>query len=126
MNHHFESTAESLIKEASKMGFQNLKCKLGTFADLYIQLMSCYNTGDYLTFFQVNCYDKIKCILFHHMNYILFFQLWDVLFPKSIKQCKEYKKLTFYIHVHFAILPKRKLYAQNTGYGKINNAIHIL
>ncbi|EZA57815.1 LisH domain-containing protein ARMC9 [Ooceraea biroi] len=56
------STAESLIKEASKMGFQNLQCKLGTITDLYAQLMFCYHTGNYLTFFQNNANEIEKRI----------------------------------------------------------------
>ncbi|KYN03042.1 LisH domain-containing protein ARMC9 [Cyphomyrmex costatus] len=89
LDHNFESTAEALIQEASKMGFQTLGCKLEEVTDLYDQLMLYYNTGDYSTFFQ----------------------LWSNLFSDSIKQCEEYKKLTFYLHVYFAVLPKRKLYA---------------
>ncbi|XP_029669682.1 uncharacterized protein LOC115239350 [Formica exsecta] len=88
LDHNFESTAEALIQEVSKMGFQNSACKLESTADPYAQLILCYNIGDYSTFFQ----------------------LWNDLFSNSTKQCKEYKKLTFYLHVHFAILPKRKLY----------------
>lgn len=86
--HNFRSTAESLIKEASKLGFPNLERELEIIADPCVQLMFCYDTGDYLTFFQ----------------------LWSALFPESIKQCEKYKKLTFYLRVHFAVLPKRKLY----------------
>lgn len=37
------------------------------------------------------------------------FQLWEDLFSNNTKQYEEYKKLTFYLHVHFAILPKREL-----------------
>ncbi|XP_070164881.1 lisH domain-containing protein ARMC9 [Polyergus mexicanus] len=88
LDHNFESTAEALIQEVSKMGFQNSACKLEITADPYAQLILCYNIGDYSTFFQ----------------------LWNDLFSNSTKQCEEYKKLTFYLHVHFAILPKRKLY----------------
>jgi len=35
LDHNFESTAEALIQEASKMGFQNLGCKLGEVTDPY-------------------------------------------------------------------------------------------
>ncbi|KYM86613.1 LisH domain-containing protein ARMC9 [Atta colombica] len=97
LDHNFESTAEALIQEALKMGFQTLKHKLGKVIDPYVQLMLCYNMGDYSTFFQ----------------------LWSNLFSNSIKQCEEYKKLTFYLHVYFAILPKRKLHANQHKYGKI-------
>ncbi|XP_071570887.1 lisH domain-containing protein ARMC9 [Temnothorax nylanderi] len=89
LDHDFESTAEALVQEASKMGFQNLGHKLGEVIDPYVRLMLCYNTGDYSTFFQ----------------------LWNDLFSDNIKQCEEYKKLTFYLHVHFAVLPKRKSHA---------------
>ncbi|XP_050460553.1 lisH domain-containing protein ARMC9-like [Cataglyphis hispanica] len=88
LDHNFESTAKTLIQEVSKMGFQNSACKLETTADPYAQLILYYNIGDYSTFFQ----------------------LWNDLFSNSTKQCEEYKKLTFYLHVHFAILPKRNLY----------------
>ncbi|XP_029160114.1 lisH domain-containing protein ARMC9-like [Nylanderia fulva] len=89
MDHNLENTAEVLIQEVSKMGFQNSARKLKATVDPYAQLILCYNTGDYSTFFQ----------------------LWKDLFPNGIKQCEEYKKFTFYLHVHFAILPKRKFYA---------------
>ncbi|XP_077261846.1 lisH domain-containing protein ARMC9 isoform X2 [Temnothorax americanus] len=89
LDHDFESTAEALVQEASKMGFQNLGHKLGEVTDPYVQLMLCHDTGDYSTFFQ----------------------LWNDLFSDNIKQCEEYKKLTFYLHVHFAVLPKRKSHA---------------
>ncbi|XP_025154595.1 lisH domain-containing protein ARMC9 isoform X2 [Harpegnathos saltator] len=89
LDHKFESTAETLIQEASKMGFQNLEYKSRDFTDPYAQLTKCYNTGNYSTFFQ----------------------LWDDLFSDSTKQSEEYKKLTFYLHVYFAILPVCKLYA---------------
>lgn len=56
MDHAFESTAEALIQEASKMGFHNLRCKSGEVTDLYDHLMLYYNTGDYSTFFQVKIY----------------------------------------------------------------------
>ncbi|GAB1862919.1 LisH domain-containing protein ARMC9-like [Camponotus japonicus] len=87
LDHNFESTAEALIQEVSKMGFQNSTYKLEATADPYAQLILCFNIGDYSTFFQ----------------------LWEDLFSNNTKQCEEYKKLTFYLHVHFAILPKRKL-----------------
>ncbi|XP_018349141.1 PREDICTED: lisH domain-containing protein ARMC9-like isoform X2 [Trachymyrmex septentrionalis] len=100
LDHNFESTAEALIQEASKMGFQTLEYKLGEVTDPYVQLIQCYNTGDYSTFFQ----------------------LWNNLFSSSIKQCEEYKKLTFYLHVYFAVLPKRKLHTnQYKKYGKTDN-----
>lgn len=35
------------------MGFQNLEGKLGTITDHYAWLITCFDTGDYLTFFQV-------------------------------------------------------------------------
>ncbi|XP_071646591.1 lisH domain-containing protein ARMC9 isoform X2 [Temnothorax longispinosus] len=89
LDHDFESTAEALVQEASKMGFQNLGHKLGEVTDPYVQLMLCHDTGDYSTFFQ----------------------LWNDLFSDNTKQCEEYKKLTFYLHVHFAVLPKRKSHA---------------
>lgn len=62
LDHNFKSTAEALIQEASKMGFQNLGCKLGDVTDPFVQLILYYNTGDYSTFFQVkNClYNSIK------------------------------------------------------------------
>ncbi|XP_072750556.1 lisH domain-containing protein ARMC9 isoform X2 [Anoplolepis gracilipes] len=89
LEHNFENTAEALIQEVSKMGFHN-SCKLEpNTTDPYAQLILNFNIGDYSTFFQ----------------------LWKDLFSNSIRQCEEYKKLTFYLHVHFAILPKRKLYA---------------
>jgi len=56
LDHNFKSTAEALIQEASKMGFQNLRCKLGEVTDPYVQLMLYYNTGDYSMFFQVKNY----------------------------------------------------------------------
>jgi len=56
LDHNFESTAEALIQEALKMGFQTLKHKLGKVIDPYVQLMLCYNMGDYSTFFQVKKY----------------------------------------------------------------------
>ncbi|EGI58838.1 LisH domain-containing protein ARMC9 [Acromyrmex echinatior] len=52
LDHNFESTAEALIQEALQMGFQTLKRKLGEVTDPHVQLMLCYNTGDYSTFFQ--------------------------------------------------------------------------
>ncbi|TGZ49648.1 LisH domain-containing protein ARMC9 [Temnothorax longispinosus] len=52
LDHDFESTAEALVQEASKMGFQNLGHKLGEVTDPYVQLMLCHDTGDYSTFFQ--------------------------------------------------------------------------
>jgi len=61
---------------------------------------------------------KIKCLqlnLYKRLNRYKIdmrfhsFQLWEDLFSNNTKQCEEYKKLTFYLHVHFAILPKRKL-----------------
>ncbi|XP_036141543.1 lisH domain-containing protein ARMC9 isoform X2 [Monomorium pharaonis] len=89
LDHDFGNTAEALIQEASRMGFQNLEnCKLENVTDPYNQLMIYYNTGDHSTFFQ----------------------LWNGLFSDNVKQCEEYKKLTFYLHVHFAVLPKRKLH----------------
>jgi len=52
--------------------------------------------------------------------------LWNNLFSDSIKQCEEYKKLTFYLRVHFAVLPKRKLYADRCKeYGKKDNNISL-
>ncbi|XP_032666235.1 lisH domain-containing protein ARMC9 isoform X1 [Odontomachus brunneus] len=89
VDHNFESTAESLVQEASKIGFQNFEYKLKDFMDPHAQLILCYNVGNYSTFFQ----------------------LWNDVFSDSTKQCKEYKKLTFYLHVYFAILPICKLYA---------------
>lgn len=56
LDNNFESTAEALIQEASKMGFQNLGCNLEEVTDPYIQLMLYYNTGDYSMFFQVMHY----------------------------------------------------------------------
>jgi len=56
LDHNFKSTAEALIQEASKMGFQNLGCKLGEVTDPYVQLMLYYNAGDYSMFFQVKNY----------------------------------------------------------------------
>lgn len=35
------------------------------------------------------------------------FQAWDDLVPSTIKEVFDYKKLTFYLHIHFAILPFR-------------------
>ncbi|XP_018302916.1 lisH domain-containing protein ARMC9 [Mycetomoellerius zeteki] len=99
LDHNFESTAEALVQEASKMGFQTLEHKLKEVTDPYVQLMLCYNIGDYSTFFQ----------------------LWSNLFSDSIKQCEEYKKLTFYLHVYFAVLPKRKLHTNRCKeYDKTN------
>lgn len=65
LNHNLESTAEALIQETSKMGFQNLECKLGVSTNLYAQLMLCYNTGNYTTFFQVKSYlyNSVRCKL---------------------------------------------------------------
>ncbi|KAJ9591199.1 hypothetical protein L9F63_002270 [Diploptera punctata] len=37
-----------------------------------------------------------------------FFNAWENLVPSSIQEKIEYKKLTFYLHVHFAVLPLRK------------------
>lgn len=55
------------------------------------------------------------------------FQLWNDLFSNSTKQCEEYKKLTFYLHVHFAILPKRKLYVdQYKEHGKKDKLLIIM
>ncbi|XP_011642930.1 lisH domain-containing protein ARMC9-like isoform X2 [Pogonomyrmex barbatus] len=105
LDHNFDNTAKALIQEASKMGFQNLKSKLGTITDPYVQLILCYNSGDYSTFFQ----------------------LWnDLFFTDNIKQCEEYKKLTFYLHVHFAVLPKRKLYADRCKVDDLTSEINIL
>ena len=39
---------------------------------------------------------------------IYFLQAWENLVPPSIQEKLEYKKLTFYLHVHFAVLPLRK------------------
>jgi hypothetical protein len=36
------------------------------------------------------------------------FQAWQVLVPPSIQEKLECKKLTFYLHLHFAVLPLRK------------------
>lgn len=38
----------------------------------------------------------------------VWFQAWEVLVPSSIQETLEYKKLTFYMHIHFAVLPLRK------------------
>lgn len=75
MDHDFESTAEALIQEASKMGFQNLECKLGEVTDPYVQLMLYYNTEDYSTFFQVKSYLYIGIEYFrlHCAVFIFFF-----------------------------------------------------
>jgi hypothetical protein len=35
-------------------------------------------------------------------------QAWQALVPQSIQEKLEYKKLTFYLHIHFALLPLRK------------------
>lgn len=35
------------------------------------------------------------------------FQVWNDLIPASIKDICDYKKLTFYLHVHFAVIPFR-------------------
>lgn len=35
------------------------------------------------------------------------FQVWNDLIPPSIKDICDYKKLTFYLHVHFAVIPFR-------------------
>ncbi|XP_011863084.1 PREDICTED: lisH domain-containing protein ARMC9-like isoform X2 [Vollenhovia emeryi] len=86
LEHNFESTAEALVREASKMGFQNLGCEFGEVTDPCVQLKLRCNAGDYSAFFQ----------------------LWNDAFADNTKQCEEYKKLTFYLHVHFAVLPKRK------------------
>lgn len=56
LDHNLESTAEALIQEAPKVGFQNLECKLGVSTNPYAQLMQCYNIGNYATFFQVKNY----------------------------------------------------------------------
>lgn len=46
------------------------------------------------------------------------------MFSDSTKQCEEYKKLTFYLHVYFAILPICKLYAcEYKEHGKKNSII---
>ncbi|XP_021928182.1 lisH domain-containing protein ARMC9-like isoform X3 [Zootermopsis nevadensis] len=37
-----------------------------------------------------------------------FFDAWEMLVPSSIKEKLEYKKLTFYLHIYFAVLPLRK------------------
>ncbi|XP_020289094.1 lisH domain-containing protein ARMC9-like isoform X2 [Pseudomyrmex gracilis] len=87
LDHNFENTAKALIQEALKKNYQNLELK--TITDPCDKLMLYYNTG----------------------NYSEFFQLWKNLFSDSIKQCEEYKKLTFYLHVHFAILPQRTLHS---------------
>ncbi|XP_067000714.2 lisH domain-containing protein ARMC9 [Anabrus simplex] len=36
-----------------------------------------------------------------------FYNAWESLIPLSIQQKLEYKKLTFYLHIHFAVLPLR-------------------
>lgn len=38
----------------------------------------------------------------------VWFQAWEMLVPSSIQEKLEYKKLTFYLHIHFAVLPLRK------------------
>lgn len=112
------------------MGFQNFECKIRDFTDPYAQLTLCYNTGNYSTFFQVINWNLLKslnkiliyCIIINCG--ILCSQLWDDLFFDNIKQCKEYKKLTFYLHVYFAILPICKLYTNEyKECGKKNNNI---
>lgn len=35
------------------------------------------------------------------------FQVWNDLIPASIQEICDYKKLTFYLHVHFAVIPFR-------------------
>ncbi|KAL0107039.1 hypothetical protein PUN28_015533 [Cardiocondyla obscurior] len=98
VDNNFESTAEALIREASKMG-----CKLREVADSNVELMLHYNTG----------------------NYLMFFQLWSDLFSDNTKQCEEYKKLTFYLHVHFAVLPKRKFRGDQCKETNENNVTEI-
>lgn len=53
MDHNFENTADTLVQEASKMGLYNSEYKLRNYMDPYAHLILCYNTGNYLTFFQV-------------------------------------------------------------------------
>ena len=49
------------------------------------------------------------CTHFHLCyNHGVWFQAWEVLVPSSIQEMLEYKKLTFYLHLHFAVLPLRK------------------
>ncbi|PNF30854.1 LisH domain-containing protein ARMC9, partial [Cryptotermes secundus] len=45
---------------------------------------------------------------FAHRNLNNFFDAWQVLVPPSIQEKLECKKLTFYLHIHFAVLPLRK------------------
>ncbi|XP_069681051.1 lisH domain-containing protein ARMC9-like isoform X2 [Periplaneta americana] len=54
--------------------------------------------------------DSLLKILDHFAKNDLanFFSAWEQLVPASIQEKLEYKKLTFYLHVHFAVLPLRK------------------
>lgn len=70
MDHNFESTAEVLIQEISKMGFQNSARKLKATVDPYAQLILCYNAGDYSTFFQVKSYLSVQYIKYLQLNHI--------------------------------------------------------
>lgn len=56
VNHNFESTAKTLVQEASKMGLQYFEYKSKDFTDPYAQLKLCYNSGNYSMFFQVRIY----------------------------------------------------------------------
>ncbi|XP_054272696.1 lisH domain-containing protein ARMC9-like [Macrosteles quadrilineatus] len=46
--------------------------------------------------------------VFQSNDHTEFFKVWMELIPESIKNIFDYKKLTFYLHVHFAILPFRE------------------
>ncbi|XP_046670218.1 lisH domain-containing protein ARMC9-like [Homalodisca vitripennis] len=44
---------------------------------------------------------------FQSSEHAQFFKAWKEFIPESIKTVPDYKKLTFYLHVHFAIVPFR-------------------
>ncbi|XP_048513539.1 lisH domain-containing protein ARMC9-like isoform X2 [Athalia rosae] len=85
----FENTADSLVHEAPKLGFDVLSEHLCTINSIPKEvckaIMSHYFAGDWTHFFD----------------------LWNSLIPESIREGAEYKILTFKLHLHFAILPLR-------------------
>ncbi|XP_046602001.1 lisH domain-containing protein ARMC9-like [Neodiprion lecontei] len=85
----FESTADCLVHEAPKLGFdvltEHLCTKNAIPKDVCKAVMSQYVAG----------------------NWKQFFNLWNNLIPQSIRETTEYKVLSFKLHLHFAVLPLR-------------------
>ncbi|XP_015599522.1 lisH domain-containing protein ARMC9 isoform X2 [Cephus cinctus] len=98
----FEITADNFVREATKLGFNIF--------------------GEHFFFKDAIPKESCKRILaeFHRGDWRDFFESWNNLIPENVRQTKEYKILTFKLHVHFAILPIRIVHFREDPRQKLN------